>query len=88
MPQGIGRASGGMIAPGWRRRYRRAMDGTILSILMLAGIALVAGGLYLLVARRDRKRGGLMLVAALVMFANVAILALPVKAPLEAPLRE
>lgn len=49
------------------------MAGAILSILMLAGIALLAGGLYLLIRQRDAKRGGLMLLAAVVMFANVAI---------------
>ena len=53
------------------------MSGTILSILMLAGIALTIGGLHLLVRKRDPKHGWLMLVAALVMFANVAIWAIP-----------
>lgn len=49
------------------------MAATILSILMLAGIALLAGGLHLLIRKRDKKRGALMLVAAAVMFGNVAI---------------
>lgn len=49
------------------------MSGTILSIFMLAGIFLTGGGLYLAIARKEAKRGGLMLLAALVMFANVAI---------------
>jgi hypothetical protein len=49
------------------------MAATILSILMLAGIALLAGGLHLLIRKGDRKRGLLMLVAAAVMFVNVAI---------------
>lgn len=53
------------------------MSGTILSILMLAGIALIVGGLVLILKHRNRKQGGLMLVAALVMFANVAIWAIP-----------
>ncbi|MDX3899543.1 MAG: hypothetical protein QHC40_03385 [Sphingobium sp.] len=53
------------------------MNGTILSILMLAGIALTGGGVYALVRRRDAKRGALMLVAGLVMFANVAIMTVP-----------
>jgi hypothetical protein len=44
-----------------------------LSLLMLAGLALGIGGLWLLVARRDAKRGWLMIVAAVVMFGNVAI---------------
>lgn len=54
------------------------MTGTILSILMLAGTALTSGGIYALVRKRDRKRGVLMIVAGLVMFGNVAIMAVPV----------
>ncbi len=54
-----------------------AMNGTILSILMLAGAALTGGGAYALAKGRDRKRGVLMLVAGLVMFANVAIMTVP-----------
>ncbi len=53
------------------------MAGMILSILMLAGLLLTGGGLYALVKKRDRKRGLLMILAGLVMFANVAITALP-----------
>lgn len=49
------------------------MAATILSILMFAGIALLAGGLHLLIRKRDMKRGALMLVAAAVMFGNVLI---------------
>ncbi|MCE7797494.1 hypothetical protein LWE61_13135 [Sphingobium sufflavum] len=49
------------------------MAGTILSILMLAGVALLSGGFYLIFRMRDTKRGLLMLLAAVVMFANVAI---------------
>lgn len=55
------------------------MVGTILSILMLTGVALLAGGLYLIFRLGDRKRGLLMLVAALVMFGNVAIWIAPTK---------
>ena len=53
------------------------MTATILSILMLAGVLLTGGGLYAIIKRRDRKRGWLMIVAGLVMFANVAITAIP-----------
>ncbi len=53
------------------------MAGTILSILMLAGVALTGGGIYTLVKRRDTKRGVLMIIAGLVMFGNVAISAIP-----------
>jgi hypothetical protein len=65
-------------APRWRYRPA-AMAGTILSLLMLAGIALSGGGGYLIVGRKDMKRGWLMLTAAAVMFANVAIWALPMQ---------
>lgn len=53
------------------------MSGTILSILMLAGLALTASGLVLIFRQHNIKQGSLMLVAALVMFANVAIWSLP-----------
>jgi hypothetical protein len=53
------------------------MAGTILSILMLAGIALLCGATYLIVRQKDTKRGLLMLAAALVMFFNVAIWVVP-----------
>jgi hypothetical protein len=47
----------------------------ILSILMFATVALVAGGVHLLRKGKgeDRKRAWLMLAAALVMFVNVLI---------------
>jgi hypothetical protein len=48
-------------------------SGLTLSILMLAAFALTAGGVYLIVKRRDRRKGALMLVAALVMLGNVLI---------------
>lgn len=48
----------------------------ILSLLMLAGLALAAGGAYTLVKLKDRTRGILMLIAALVMWGNLAILSL------------
>ncbi len=50
----------------------------ILSILMLGGTALLAGGIYILRKGENRKQGWLMLVAALVMFANVGIWSIPV----------
>jgi len=53
------------------------MSGTaplILSVLMLAGFGLAAGGAYTLAKLKDRKRGILMLLAAAVMWGNVAIL--------------
>ena len=45
----------------------------LLSVMMIAVFALVAGGLYVLFRRNDRKRGLLMLAASLVLLANVLI---------------
>lgn len=56
-----------------------SMSATILSLLMLAGLALAGGGVWLLVKKPDnRKQAWLMILAAVVMFANVAIWAVPV----------
>ena len=49
----------------------------ILSVLMLAGAGLLAGGIYLIVSRKNKKQGALMLVASAVMFLNVAIWTIP-----------
>ena len=49
----------------------------ILSLLMLGAVLLAAGGVWLIVKGRDRKRALLMLAAAAVMFGNVAIWTLP-----------
>lgn len=46
---------------------------TLLSIAVLATFALVAGAAYLLVKRKERKQGVLMLIAAAVLFGNVLI---------------
>jgi hydrogenase-4 membrane subunit HyfE len=48
-----------------------------LSLAVLAAFALVAGGLYLLVAKRNRKQGLLMLLTAAVLFGNVLIWTVP-----------
>lgn len=53
------------------------MGGTILSILMLAGIALGVGGVYLIAKRGETKQGWLMIIASVVMFANVAVWTMP-----------
>ena len=47
---------------------------TLLSILMLAAFALAGGGLFLIVKRRDARKGALMLVCSAVLVANVFIL--------------
>ena len=44
-----------------------------LSLAMIAAFALTGGGAYLLIKRRARKQGVLMLTAAAVLFANVLI---------------
>lgn len=49
------------------------MSALMFSILMLAAFALTAGGAYLILKRRDRRKGALMIVAALVMLGNVMI---------------
>lgn len=59
------------------------MGALILSILMLAGLLLLAGGLVMLMKYRRTKQGWLMIVAALVMFGNVVISAIPGPEPLD-----
>lgn len=49
---------------------------TMLSLLMLSGLALVAGAVFLW-RRGERKRPALMLLLALIMAVNVAIWTLP-----------
>lgn len=48
----------------------------LLSIMMIAAFALAGGGGWLIARGRDRKKGALMLVAALVLLGNVLILSL------------
>jgi hypothetical protein len=48
-------------------------DPTITTIAMLAVFALVSGGLWSIVKRRDMKRGILMLLAGLVLLGNVLV---------------
>lgn len=54
------------------------MTDTILSVLMLTGVLLTAGAIIVF-RKGDRRRALLMLVAALVMFANIAIWLAPAK---------
>ena len=44
-----------------------------LGLAMVAAFLLIAGGIVMIRRERDRKRGALMIVAALVLIANVAI---------------
>ena len=52
-------------------------SGTVLSILMLAAIAMVLGAVYLWRQRGTSKQVWLMLVPAIVLIANVAIWVVP-----------
>ena len=45
----------------------------LLSIAILAAFALIGGGAWLFVKRGEKKQGALMILAALVLFANVLI---------------
>jgi hypothetical protein len=45
----------------------------LLSIAMIAAFLLGAGGVWMIAKARDRKKGALMLVAALVLLGNVLI---------------
>lgn len=45
----------------------------ILSVLMVAAFALTASGAWLVLKRRDRRKGALMIVAAIVMLGNVLV---------------
>ena len=49
----------------------------VLSLLMLAGLLLGGGGVWLITKGGDRQRAWLMIVAALVMFGNVLIWTVP-----------
>jgi LPXTG-motif cell wall-anchored protein len=51
-----------------------------MSIAVLAAFVLLGGGLWLLVKRRDTRKGVLMLIAAAVILANVAIWTAPLPA--------
>ncbi len=48
----------------------------LLSVAMIAAFALVAGGIVMIRRGRERTKGALMVVAALVLIGNVAILTL------------
>lgn len=54
------------------------MTNVVQSIAMLAVGALLTGGVWLIAKRKDRQRGILMIIAALVLLGNVLLWALPV----------
>jgi hypothetical protein len=47
----------------------------ILSIAVLAVVALIIGGARLITKHKDRKKGGLMIGAAIVLLANILLIA-------------
>ena len=49
----------------------------VLTLAMLAVAALIAGGVHTAVRRGERRKGALMLVAALVLLGNVLLIAWP-----------
>jgi len=52
--------------------------GLTLSLLMLGGLVLGIGGLWMIARKGDAKRGWLMIAASVVMFGNVAIWTMPI----------
>ncbi|HKP35081.1 MAG TPA: hypothetical protein VJT70_09930 [Sphingomicrobium sp.] len=48
-------------------------SGSVLALAMIAGFLLLAGGVKLVLDRQTRRRGVLMVVAALVLVMNVMI---------------
>jgi hypothetical protein len=54
-------------------RMQSASASALLSVLMIAAFLLGAGGMWLIVKRRDVRKGVLMLLAALVMLGNVLV---------------
>jgi hypothetical protein len=77
-----GQNRGERLLPPAARSYGCAMQnsgtGLFLSIAMLAIFALVAGGMWLVMRGADRKRGLLMLAAAIVLLGNVLIWTWPI----------
>jgi peptidoglycan biosynthesis protein MviN/MurJ (putative lipid II flippase) len=62
----------------WQKKFMESgFAATLLSIAVIASFILGAGGMWLIVKGRDRKRGLLMLAAAAVTVGNVLIWMLP-----------
>jgi hypothetical protein len=60
-------------APPWQSTAMQGAGPLFLSIMMIAAFLLTWGGIYLIVKRRDRKKGTLMLIAAAVAVGNVLV---------------
>ena len=61
------------MAVGHGRGMETGVAPLILSLLMLASFCLAGGGMWLIVKRRDRRKGLLMIAAALVLVGNVLV---------------
>jgi hypothetical protein len=59
--------------PPWQQEAMSGPGALILSILMIAAFLLAGGGAYLVLKKKDRHKGSLMLLAALVFLINVLI---------------
>jgi hypothetical protein len=62
------------------------MGGTVLTIMMLAGVGLLAGALFMAKRGAPRQKVVLMIIAAMVTFFNVAMWVVPMpdgQAPVE-----
>jgi hypothetical protein len=66
-----------MIATVQPPSYGMVMAGTLLSIMMLAGVLMTGGGIFAIAKSGDRKRGILMILVGLVLFVNVLIAGIP-----------
>ena len=53
------------------------LGAALMSVMMIAVFALAGGGIYLIVTRRDRRKGALMLVASAILLGNVLVWAWP-----------
>jgi hypothetical protein len=60
----------------WHQRVMTGPSPLILSVLVIAAFLLAAGGVHLVVRRRERGKGALMLLAAAVALGDVLIWAL------------
>jgi hypothetical protein len=71
-----GSKKGGLfpLPPPWQGAIMQSgLIATLLSIMMLAAFLLAGGGIWLIWRRREKGKGILMLVAALVLFGNVLV---------------
>jgi hypothetical protein len=57
----------------WHRHLMSGPSSLILSLLMVAALALGGGGAWVIARRRDYKRGLLMIAAGAVMLGNVLV---------------